>query len=152
MNPPAFGWEPPFGREVIEQIIPHRDPFLFLDEVLELEPGARVVARKKVRGDEWFFPGHFPGRPIMPGVIMVEALAQAGAIAALSLEENRGKLVLFAGIDDVRFKRIVEPGDELTLACEIEAVRGPVGRGNAVARVGDELAVRGTLTFATASA
>ena len=146
------GWEVPFGREVIEQIIPHRDPFLFLDEVLELEPGSRVVARKQVRGDEWFFPGHFPGRPIMPGVIMVEALAQAGAIAALSLEENRGKLVLFAGIDDVRFKRIVEPGDELTLSCEIEATRGPVGRGKAVARVGNELAVRGTLTFATASA
>ena len=86
----------------------------------------------------------------MPGVIMVEALAQAGAIAALSLEENRGKLALFAGIDDVRFKRIVEPGDELTLTCEIEAARGPVGRGKATARVGDELAVRGTLTFATA--
>jgi 3-hydroxyacyl-[acyl-carrier-protein] dehydratase len=141
----------PFGREVIETIIPHRDPFLFLDEVLELEPGARVVARKRVLGDEWFFPGHFPGRPIMPGVIMVEALAQAGAIAALALEENRGKLALFAGIDGVRFKRIVEPGDELTLACELEAVRGPVGRGRATARVGDELAVRGTLTFATAA-
>ena len=121
----------PFGREVIEEIIPHRDPFLFLDEVLELEPGVRVVARMRVRGDEWFFPGHFPGRPIMPGVIMVEALAQAGAVAALSLEENRGKLALFAGIDDVRFKRIVEPGDELTLTCELEAVRGPIGRGKA---------------------
>jgi 3-hydroxyacyl-[acyl-carrier-protein] dehydratase len=141
----------PFGREVIETIIPHRDPFLFLDEVLELEPGARVVARKRVLGDEWFFPGHFPGRPIMPGVIMVEALAQAGAIAALALEKNRGKLALFAGIDGVRFKRIVEPGDELTLACELETVRGPVGRGRATARVGDELAVRGTLTFATAA-
>jgi 3-hydroxyacyl-[acyl-carrier-protein] dehydratase len=141
----------PFGRDVIETIIPHRDPFLFLDEVLELEPGARVVARKQVRGDEWFFPGHFPGRPIMPGVIMVEALAQAGAVAALSLEENRGKLALFAGIDDVRFKRVVEPGDELTLACELEVVRGPIRRGKAIARVGDELAVRGTLTFATAT-
>jgi 3-hydroxyacyl-[acyl-carrier-protein] dehydratase len=138
----------PFGREEIEAIIPHRDPFLFLDEVLELEPGVRVLARKSVRGDEWFFPGHFPGRPIMPGVIMVEALAQAGAVAVLSEEENRGKLALFAGIDDVRFKRIVEPGDELTLSCEIESVRGPIGRGRAVARVGDELAVRGTLTFA----
>ncbi len=142
----------PFGRDVIETIIPHRDPFLFLDEVLELEPGARVVARKHVRGDEWFFPGHFPGRPIMPGVIMVEALAQAGAIAALSLEENRGKLALFAGIDGVRFKRLVEPGDELTLFCELETARGPIGKGKAVARVGDDLAVRGTLTFATAAA
>src|SRR5438874_4124615 len=141
----------PFGREQIETIIPHRDPFLFLDEVLELVPGSRVVARKQVRGEEWFFPGHFPGRPILPGVIMVEALAQAGAIAVLSVEENRGKLVLFAGIDDVRFKRIVEPGEELTLTCEIESVRGPVGRGRAVARVGDALAVRGTLTFAAQS-
>src|SRR3954449_456793 len=138
----------PFGREVIEQIIPHRDPFLFLDEVLELEPGVRVVARKQVTGDEWFFPGHFPGRPIMPGVIMVEALAQAGAIAALSLEENRGKLALFAGIDDVRFKRIVEPGDELLYECQLDVVRGPIGRGKARATVDGKLAVRGTLTFA----
>ena len=141
----------PFGRETIEQIIPHREPFLFLDEVLELEPGRRVVARKHVRGDEWFFPGHFPGRPIMPGVIMVEALAQTGAVAVLAEEENRGKLALFAGIDGVRFKRIVEPGDELVLTCELETVRGPIGRGKATARVGDELAVRGTLTFATTS-
>ena len=139
----------PFGRDAIEAIIPHREPFLFLDEVLELEPGARVVARKNVRADEWFFPGHFPGRPIMPGVIVVEALAQAGAVAVLSEESNRGKLALFAGIDEVRFKRIVEPGDELVLTCELESVRGPIGRGRAVARVGDELAVRGTLTFAT---
>ena len=140
--------EAPFGREGIEAIIPHRDPFLFLDEIVELEPGVRVVARKQVRANEWFFPGHFPGRPIMPGVIMVEALAQAGAVAVLSLEENRGKLALFAGIDDVRFKRIVEPGEELTLECSLEAARGPIGRGRALARVGDELAVRGTLTFA----
>jgi 3-hydroxyacyl-[acyl-carrier-protein] dehydratase len=140
--------EAPFGREVIESIIPHRDPFLFLDEVVELEPGARVVARKRVREDEWFFPGHFPQRPIMPGVIIVEALAQAGAVAVLSVEENRGKLALFAGIDGVRFKRIVVPGDELTLECELEAVRGPIGKGRAVARVGEQLAARGTLLFA----
>ena len=140
----------PFGREQIEAIIPHRDPFLFLDEVLELEPGKHVVARKHVRSDEWFFPGHFPGRPIMPGVIMVEALAQAGAVAVLAEEENRGKLALFAGIDDVRFKRIVEPGEELTLTCDLASVRGLIGRGRAVARVGGELAVRGTLTFAVA--
>jgi 3-hydroxyacyl-[acyl-carrier-protein] dehydratase len=138
---------PPFGRAEIEQIIPHREPFLFLDEVLELEAGVRVVARKQVRGDEWFFPGHFPDRPIMPGVIMVEALAQAGAVAVLSEPENRGKLALFAGIDDVRFKRIVEPGDELILTCEVEDARRRIGRGRATATVGDELAVRGLLTF-----
>ncbi len=138
----------PFGREAIEQIIPHRDPFLFLDEVLELEPGARVLARKQVRGDEWFFPGHFPGRPIMPGVIMVEALAQAGAVAALTVDGNAGKLVLFAGIDDLRFKRLVTPGDELLPQGTIETVRGPVGKGRAKATVNGELAVRGTLTFA----
>ena len=138
----------PFGREQIEQILPHREPFLLLDEVLELEPGARVVARKTVRADEWYLAGHFPGRPIMPGVLMVEALAQAGAVAVLVQEENRGKLALFAGIDDVRFKRIVEPGDELTLECQLETVRGPIGRGKARATVDGQLAVRGTLTFA----
>ena len=141
--------EAPFGRAVIESIIPHRDPFLFLDEVLELEPGVRVVARKSVRGDEWFFPGHFPGRPIMPGVIMVEAMAQAGAVAVLSEESNRGKLALFAGIDDVRFKRIVSPGEELVLECDVQQARGPIGRGKARATVAGQLAVRGTLTFAT---
>ncbi|MBA2357753.1 MAG: 3-hydroxyacyl-ACP dehydratase FabZ [Actinobacteria bacterium] len=138
----------PFGRNVIESIIPHRDPFLFLDEVLELEPGVRVVARTEVRGDEWFFRGHFPGRPIMPGVIMVEAMAQAGAVAVLSEEANRGKLALFAGIDSVRFKRLVSPGDELVLVCALEQARGPIGRGKATATVGGKLAVRGTLTFA----
>jgi 3-hydroxyacyl-[acyl-carrier-protein] dehydratase len=141
---------PPLGKGEIEQILPHRDPFLLLDVVLELEPGVRVVARKLVRPDEWYLAGHFPGRPIMPGVLMVEAMAQAGAVAVLADEENRGKLALFAGIDDVRFKRIVEPGDELTLTCELVTMRGPVGRGRATARVGNELAVRGTLTFATA--
>src|SRR5918912_1361051 len=138
----------PLGKAEIEAIIPHRDPFLLLDEVIEIEPGKRVVARKTVREDEWYLAGHFPGRPIMPGVLMVEALAQAGAVAVLSEEENRGKLALFAGIDDVRFKRIVGPGDELELVCEIERMRGPVGRGKARATVGGELAVRGTLTFA----
>jgi 3-hydroxyacyl-[acyl-carrier-protein] dehydratase len=138
----------PLGRAEIEAILPHRDPFLLLDEVTELEPGVRVVARKRVREDEWYLAGHFPGRPIMPGVLMVEALAQTGAMAVLSEEENRGKLVLFAGIDDVRFKRIVTPGDELELVCELERVRGPIGRGKTRATVDGELAVRGTLTFA----
>jgi 3-hydroxyacyl-[acyl-carrier-protein] dehydratase len=136
------------GRAQIEEILPHRDPFLLLDEIVELEPGVRVVARKRVRDDEWYLAGHFPGRPIMPGVLIVEAMAQTGAVAVLAEEENRGKLALFAGIDDVRFKRIVEPGDELELTCELERVRGPIGRGKARATVDGELAVRGTLTFA----
>ena len=134
------------GKREIEAILPHRDPFLLLDEVVELVPGARVVARKTVTDEDC--AGHFPGNPIMPGVKMVEALAQAGAVAVLSEERNRGKLALFAGIDDVRFKRVVRPGDELTLECTIETVRGPIGRGKARATVDGELAVRGTLTFA----
>ena len=138
----------PLGRREIEAIIPHRDPFLLLDEITDIVPGARVVARKVVRDDEWYLAGHFPGRPIMPGVLMVEAMAQAGAVAVLSEPENRGKLALFAGIDGVRFKRLVGPGDELELTCDLERMRGPVGRGKATATVGDELAVRGTLTFA----
>ena len=138
----------PLDRAAIEAIIPHRDPFLLLDEVTELVPGERVVARKTVRADEWYLQGHFPGRPIMPGVLIVEALAQCGAVAVLSEEENRGKLALFAGIDDCRFKRIVEPGDTLELVCEVEKVRGPIGRGKATARVGGQLAVRASLTFA----
>ena len=140
---------PPFGRAEIEQILPHRDPFLLIDEVVELAPGLGAAARKHVREDEWYLGGHFPGRPVMPGVLIVEALAQTGAVAVLSEEENRGRLALFAGIDDCRFKRIVEPGDELLLECEIEAARGPVGRGKARASVGGELAARGVLTFAT---
>jgi 3-hydroxyacyl-[acyl-carrier-protein] dehydratase len=136
------------GRAQIEEILPHRDPFLFLDEVIVLEPGARVVARKSVREDEWFLTGHFPGRPIMPGVIVVEAMAQTGAVAVLADEANRGKLALFAGIDGVRFKRMVLPGDELELTCELERMRGPVGRGKATATVGGQLAARGTLMFA----
>lgn len=138
----------PLGRREIEEIIPHRDPFLLLDEVTVIEPGVRVVAVKRVREDEWFLRGHFPGRPIMPGVLMVEALAQAGAVAVLAQEENRGKLALFAGIEDIRFKRLVVPGDELELTCEVERVRGPIGRGKVRATVNGELAVRGTLTFA----
>ena len=140
------------GREQIEEILPHRDPFLFLDEVTVVEPGSRVVARKRVREDEWFLTGHFPGRPIMPGVIIVEAMAQTGAVAVLADEANRGKLALFAGINDVRFKRIVLPGDELELTCELERMRGPVGRGKATATVDGELAARGTLMFAVTDA
>jgi 3-hydroxyacyl-[acyl-carrier-protein] dehydratase len=138
----------PLGKAEIEAILPHRDPFLLIDEVVEFEPGKRVVARKRIRDDEWYLSGHFPGRPVMPGVLIVEAMAQTGAVAVLSQEENRGRIAYFAGIDDCRFKRVVEPGDELELTCELERVRGPIGRGKAHARVGDELAARGTLTFA----
>ncbi len=138
----------PFGRDVIETVLPHREPFLLIDEVLELDPGRRVLARRAVSADDWWFPGHFPDRPVMPGVLIVEAMAQTGAVAVLIQEENRGKIAFFAGIDDCRFKRIVEPGDVLTLACEIDTVRGPIGRGKATAHVDDELAARATLTFA----
>ncbi len=138
----------PLGKAEIEAILPHRDPFLLIDEVIELEPGKRAVARKTLRADEWFLAGHFPDRPIMPGVLMVEGMAQTGAVAALTLEENEGKMVLFGGIDDVRFKRIVQPGDTLEYTCEIEAVRGPLGRGKVRATVDGQLAVRGTLMFA----
>ena len=136
----------PLDKAAIEAILPHRDPFLLLDEVIELEPNKRVVATKLVT--EADCAGHFPGNPIMPGVKMVEALAQAGAVAVLSEEENRGRIALFAGIDDVRFKRVVRPGDELRLECDLETVRGPIGKGKATAHVGEELAARGTLTFA----
>jgi 3-hydroxyacyl-[acyl-carrier-protein] dehydratase len=138
----------PFGQDIIESILPHRAPFLLLDEVIELEPGKRVVARRRVNEADWWFAGHFPGRPVMPGVLIVEAMAQAGAVAVLIEEANRGKIAFFAGIDDCRFKRIVEPGDVLTLTCDIDTVRGPIGRGKAQAHVGDALAARGTLTFA----
>jgi 3-hydroxyacyl-[acyl-carrier-protein] dehydratase len=136
------------SKAEIEEIIPHRAPFLLIDEVLELVPGERVSARKTVNDEDC--AGHFPGNPIMPGVKMVEALAQCGTVAVLSQPENKGRLVLFAGIDAVRFKRIVRPGEVLELECEVEAVRGPVGKGKVRATVGGELAVRGTLTFAVA--
>ena len=144
MQPPAV----PFGKDVIESILPHRDPFLLIDEVTELEPGRRVVARRSVDAEDWWFPGHFPERAVMPGVLIVEAMAQTGAIAVLVEEENRGKIAFFAGIDDCRFKRVVSPGETLSLVCEIDQVRGPIGRGKATAHVDGALAARGTLTFA----
>ena len=136
----------PFGRDVIEQLIPHRAPFLLVDEILELEPGKRVVGRREIRADDWWFPGHFPQRPVMPGVLTIEAIAQAGAVAVLADEANRGKMPFFAGIDDCRFKRIVEPGDVLTLECEFVRVRGPIAKGQGRASVGDEVAAEAMLT------
>ena len=143
---------PPFGRDVIESLIPHRPPFLLVDEILELEPGERVVGRREIRADDWWFPGHFPERPVMPGVLTIEAIAQAGAVAVLAAEANVGKIPFFAGIDNCRFKRVVEPGDLLTLECEFTRVRGPIAKGSGRALVGEELAAEATLTVFVGSA
>ena len=137
----------PLEAADIMRIIPHRYPFLLIDRVLELEPGKRVVAVKNVTANEPQFTGHFPERPIMPGVLMVEALAQAGAVAVLSLPEYRGKLALFAAIDDCRFRRTVLPGDQLVLTVELEKLRGQFGRARAVASVGGKVAVEATISF-----
>ncbi len=132
----------------IKKIIPHREPFLFIDEVLSLEAGKKAVALKHVSADEWYFKGHFPDYPIMPGVLIVEAMAQVGAIALLSLPKNKGKIVLFAGIDGVRFKKEVVPGDVLRLEVEITRIKGPVGKGVGIAFVGEDIVSKGELIFA----
>jgi 3-hydroxyacyl-[acyl-carrier-protein] dehydratase len=138
----------PLDRDGIRAIIPHREPFLLVDEVTELEPGVRAAGRYLVKPDDWYLAGHFPGNPIMPGVLQVEALAQLGAVCGLAHPDFAGKLALFAGIDDVRFKRIVRPGDVLDLECRITRLRGPIGKADASAHVGGELACRAALTFA----
>ena len=132
----------------IQRIIPHRYPFLLVDKILEMEPGKRCVGIKNVTVNEPFFQGHFPGNPIMPGVLQVEALAQVGAVCVLSLEENKGKLAVFAGIDNFKFKRQVVPGDTLRLEVEIVQMRRNIGKGEGVAYVGDEIACKGQITFA----
>ncbi len=137
-------------RQAIEAVLPHRAPFLLVDEVVELEPGVSCLARRLVRPEEVWFQGHFPGNPVMPGVLIVEALAQVGAIAALTRPGSGGKLILFAGIDKVRFKRIVRPGDVLELRCEMAAMRADVGRGKALATVDGDMVCRGELMFALA--
>ena len=133
-------------KEIME-IIPHRQPMLLIDTVEELEPGKRAVAKKCVSYNEPYFAGHFPGEPVMPGVLIVEALAQTGAVAILSLEENRGKTAYFGGMNHVKFKKKVVPGDKLRLECQIIKQKGPVGVGSAVATVDGKVAVTAELTF-----
>jgi len=134
-------------QEAIKKIIPHRDPFLLIDSVLELS-SEHVVALKHVTGEEDFFRGHFPEYPVMPGVLIVEALAQAGAVSILSRPEFAGKIAFFGGLDKVRFKRQVRPGDTLRLEVQITRLRGPVGFGEGKAYVGEELACQASLMFA----
>lgn len=132
----------------IKKIIPHRHPFLLIDRILELEEGKRAVGLKNVSNNEHFFVGHFPEHPVMPGVLIVEALAQVGAVIILSKEENKGKIAFFAGIDGFRFKKEVVPGDQLKLEVEITKSKGPIGRGDATAYVDDKVAAKGELMFA----
>jgi len=132
----------------IKEIIPHRYPFLLVDKILELEAGKRAVGIKCVSGNEEFFSGHFPQYPVMPGVLIVEALAQVGAVTMLSKEENKGKIAFFAGIDGFRFKKEVLPGDQLRLEIEITKLKGPVGKGQGTASVGDKVVAQGQLMFA----
>ena len=132
----------------IEEIIPQRPPFLMIDRVEEYIPGESATAYKNVNINEWYFQGHFPGEPIMPGVLITEALAQTGAVAILSLPENKGKNALFGGIDKMRFKKVVVPGDVLKLEVKKKKKKGPVGVGEATATVDGKVVAKGELTFA----
>ena len=132
----------------IEAIIPHRYPMLLVDRVLEIEDGKSAVAVKNVTANEWFFEGHFPGQKIMPGVLIVEALAQTAAVCLLKGVESAGKSPLFAGIENMRFRRPVRPGDQLRLEFTLEKLRGPVGKGHVRATVDGQVAAEGTISFA----
>ena len=136
------------GIKEIEKIIPQRSPFLMIDKVEEYIPGNSAIAYKNVNINKWYFQGHFPGNPIMPGVLITEALAQTGAVAILSMEENKGKNSLFGGIDKMKFKKIVVPGDILKLEVKIIKKKGPIGVGEAVATVEGKIVAKGELTFA----
>ena len=135
------------GIKEIKEILPHRHPFLLVDCIEELEPGVKAVGYKNLTYDESFFAGHFPDEPVMPGVLIVEALAQTGAVSVLSLPENKGKTAYFAGINSCKFKRKVVPGDRLRLECEIIKRKGPVGVGMATATVDGVVAAVAEITF-----
>jgi len=132
----------------IKEIIPHRYPFLLVDKVTEKEEGKRVVGLKNVTINEPFFQGHFPKYPVMPGVLILEALAQVGAIAVLDMEQNKGKIGFLAGVDKCRFKRQVKPGDQLRLEVEILRMKGPIGKGKGIATVNGEVACEAEIMFA----
>ena len=136
------------NKEEIKKIIPQREPFLMIDEVENYIPGESAIAYKYVNENEYYFKGHFPENPIMPGVLIVESLAQTVAVAILSMEENKGKNALFGGIDKLRFKKQVTPGDVLKLEVKIIKRKGPIGVGEAVATVDGKVAAKGELTFA----
>ena len=136
------------NKEEIKNIIPQRDPFLMIDEVEEYVPGESAIAYKNVNEQEWYFKGHFPGNPIMPGVLIAESLAQTGAVAILSMDENKGKNALFGGIDKMKFKRKVVPGDRLKLEVKIIKRKGPIGVGEAIATINENIVAKGELTFA----
>lgn len=136
------------SSDQIKQIIPHRYPFLLVDKIIEMTPGQSARGIKCVSVNEPFFCGHFPEYAVMPGVLIIEALAQVGAVAILSMEEHKGKIALFGGIKSARFKRQVTPGDVLELCCEITRWHGPIGMGKAVARVEGQIAATAELTFA----
>ncbi len=132
----------------IEQIIPHRYPFLLVDRIIEIEEGKRAVGIKNVTANEWFFEGHFPGKKVMPGVLIVEALAQVAAVTLLKGVEMAGKSPLFGGIENMRFRKPVLPGDQLRLEFTLEKMRGPIGKGRVKATVDGKLAAEGTISFA----